>query len=315
MGYTMAGAMVSWFIFLLLMATIGQKAPYNSIAIEVGSLSIAWYAVFILSGIVFGASLAFYEIKFLGIKKDDLYDGILFAVPLAIIGARLYYVIFDPSNSYESIGDILNIAGGGLAIHGAVIITIIFLIFFTRFKKINIWKMLDMLAPGFLIGQIMGRWGNFFNQEAHGGPTTKTFLKDKLHLPNFIVENMNKGGTYYHPTFLYEGLWNFLGLIIILVLRRKKLFKIGDLIGFYLIWYGLGRGFLIEPFRTDPLWIGNPVPDVLFSLQKVNILMSLGLFVGGGIIYLVVKNMIFKELPYYIDVFNEGKANLEKQNG
>ncbi|HKL60983.1 MAG TPA: prolipoprotein diacylglyceryl transferase family protein, partial [Acholeplasma sp.] len=105
-----------------------------------------------------------------------------------------------------------------------------------------------------------------------------------------------------------------LGLIIILVLRRKRIFKIGDLIGFYLIWYGLGRGFLIEPFRTDPLWIGEAVPGVLFSLQKVNILMSLVLFVGGGIVYLVVKNTVFKSLPYYIDVFNDGKKQLSESN-
>ncbi|HKL61411.1 MAG TPA: prolipoprotein diacylglyceryl transferase, partial [Acholeplasma sp.] len=217
MGYTMGGGMVGWFILLLLMATVGQKPPYNSTALQVGSFSIAWYAVFILTGITFGAILAFYEIKFIGINKDDLYDGLLFAVPLAIVGARLYYVIFDPANTYESLGDIFDIAGGGLAIHGAVITTIIFLIFFTRFKKMNIWKVFDIIAPGFLIGQIMGRWGNFFNQEAHGGPTTRAFLKNKLHLPNFIVENMNKAGVYYHPTFLYEGLWNSLGLIIILV--------------------------------------------------------------------------------------------------
>lgn len=312
MGYSLGIGMVLWFLFLLLMATIGQKPPFDSVAIEVGGFSIAWYAVFIISGIVFASILGFYEIKFIGINKDDLYDGILFTVPLAIIGARLYYVIFDPHNNYTSIAEVFDIAGGGLAIHGAVITTILFLIFFTRYKQMNLWKVLDILAPGFLIGQIMGRWGNFFNQEAHGGETTRTFLKDTLHLPEFIVENMNKGGVYYHPTFLYEGLWNLLGLTIILVLRRKKVFKIGDLIGVYLIWYGLGRGFLIEPFRTDPLWIGKPVEGAAFSLFKVNILMSLLLFVGGGVVYLVLKNLVFfKELPYYIDVYNDGKKELE----
>lgn len=312
MGYQMGTGMALWFLLLIFMATNGQKPPFDSVALRVGQFSIAWYAVFIISGIIFASILGFYEIKFIGINKDDLYDGILFTVPLAIAGARLYYVIFDPHNSYKTIGEVFDIAGGGLAIHGAVITTIIFLIFFTRYKKMNIWKVFDILAPGFLIGQIMGRWGNFFNQEAHGGETTREFLKDTLHLPNFIVENMNKGGIYYHPTFLYEGLWNFVGFILILILRRKKVFKIGDLIGFYLIWYGLGRGFLIEPFRTDPLWIGTPVENQAFSLMKVNILMSLVLFVGGGILYLVLKNLVFfKELPYYIDVYNEGKKELE----
>lgn len=295
---------ILWFILLVFLATVGQTPPYNNLALDAGAFQIAWYAIFILSGIGMAAIMAFKEARRLDIDSNHLSDGILIAVPLSIIGARLYYVIFDPiKGNYKTIGDIFNIAGGGLAIHGAVIITLIFVIIYTRVRKMNIWALLDMLAPGFLIGQVVGRWGNFFNQEAHGGlMSTKAYNFLKYVLPKFIMENMyltEAGETgYFHPTFLYEGLWNLAGLIIILIVRRKKLLKLGDLIGYYLIWYGLGRGLLIEPFRTDPLYIGG---------LRVNVLFSLTLFVLGGASFLIVKNILFRELPYYYDFVLENE--------
>lgn len=310
-AFYLTGAFIFWFLLLILLATVGQTPPYNSLAVDMGFLQIAWYAIFILSGIGMATIMAFREAKRLNINSNHLSDAILIAVPLAIVGARLYYVIFDPvKNNYKSFLDVINIAGGGLAIHGAVIITLIFVVIYTRIRKLNIWALLDILAPGFLLGQIVGRWGNFFNQEAHGG-----LMSDKAYnflnyvLPKFIMENMymtESGETgYFHPTFLYEGLWNLLGLIIILIVRRKKLLKLGDLIGYYLIWYGLGRGLLIEPFRTDPLYIGG---------IRVNILFSLTLFVLGGVSFLVVKNILFRELPYYYEYVleNEGKWKEKK---
>lgn len=309
----LTASFILWFVVLVLLATVGQTPPFKSLALDVGVLQIAWYAIFILSGIGMASIMAFREAKKLDINSNHLSDGILIAVPLSIIGARLYYVIFDPiKGNYQTIGDVFNIAGGGLAIHGAVIITLIFVVIYTRVRKINIWALLDVLAPGLLLGQIIGRWGNFFNQEAHGG-----LMSDKAYnflnfvLPKFIMENMymtENGETgYFHPTFLYEGLWNLAGLIIILIVRRKKVLKLGDLIGYYLIWYGLGRGLLIEPFRTDPLYIGG---------IRVNILFSLTLFVLGGASFLIVKNILFRELPYYHEYVleNEKKAdNLKKQ--
>lgn len=304
--YIMAGLMVLWFILLIVIATNKPKVSsagyesYNNIAIMIGNFTIAWYAVFILTGIIFAAIAAMEEADLLGIKRDYIYDGLLYAVPLAIIGARLYYVIFDPAGGYTSIGDIFNIRSGGLAIHGAVIVTIIFLIIFTKMKRISIFKLLDLLAPGFLIGQVIGRWGNFFNQEANGIATTRGFLRDTLKLPKFIVDNMyfydsNVGEvSYYHPTFLYEGVWNAIGLVIMLVLRRKKGLKSGDLIGIYLIWYGLGRAMLEQFLRTDPLMLGST--DI-----RINVLNSLVLFVGGGIAYLVLKRIFVKDLPDYVD--------------
>ncbi|MDD2575332.1 MAG: prolipoprotein diacylglyceryl transferase [Acholeplasmataceae bacterium] len=305
--YTIGIGFVLWFIMLLLIATLGQTPPFEKNALEFGSLRITWYAIFILTGIIFAVILAIREAKYLGLDVNHLTDGILIAVPLAIIGARLYYVIFDPQGyaGYKNIGDVFNISGGGLAIHGAIITAIIFVVIYTKVRNMNIWSLLDILAPGFLIGQILGRWGNFFNQEAHGGPiSTNTYNFLKVILPNFILENMNIGGIYYHPTFLYEGLWNLAGLIAILVVRRKRIFKLGDLIGLYLIWYGLGRGLLIEPFRTDPL--------IIFGL-RVNVIFSLGIFVVGGIAYIIIKNLLNRDIPYYLDVVKENVVLVEKE--
>jgi|SRR5690554_2599392 len=303
---------ILWFLVLIViaMALTKFKAPYRSYAIEIGNLQIAWYAVFIISGIVMGAILAFKEASKLAINTNHLSDAILIAVPLAIIGARLYYVIFDPDKNYQSFADVFNIRQGGLAIHGAIIITIIFIIIYTRLRKMNIWALMDIVAPGFLIGQVLGRWGNFFNREAHGGPIKEnTYQTLKYIIPKFILENMyltEDGITdYHHPTFLYEGLWNLAGLIIILIIRRKKLLKLGDIIGYYLIWYGLGRGLLIEPFRTDPLYIGS---------LRVNIVFSLVLFVGGGILFLILKTIFIKELPYYHDFVLENEMKIKKEN-
>lgn len=304
--YLMGASFVVWFLLLLILATLGN-APYKTTAIEIGNFRIAWYAVFIMTGIAFGVVLAVYEAKFVDINKTYLLDGALYAIILSILGARLYYVIFDPNkaNNYKNIGDVFNIAGGGMAIHGAIITAIIFVIVYSKIKKMNVFALSDLLAPGFLIGQIVGRWGNFMNQEAHGGPMSEsTYNVLKNIIPKFIMENMNIGGVYYHPTFLYEGLWNLLGLIIILIVRRKRLLKVGDLIGYYLIWYGLGRGLLIEPFRTDPLYIGP---------LRVNILFSIVLFAVGGVSYLVVKNVLKRDLPYYLDLVNENKKKLENE--
>ena len=304
--YIIALSFLAWFILLLLLATVGQTPPYKPMAIEIGSFAVAWYAIFIMTGIVFALILAIREAQFININKSHLIDGTMYAVVLSIIGARLYYVIFDPNKgNYKTIIDVFNIPAGGLAIHGAVITAIVFVIIYARIKKMNVFALSDLLAPGFLMGQIVGRWGNFMNQEAHGGPIKEgTYNVLKNIIPNFILENMNIDGVYYHPTFLYEGLWNLLGFIIILIVRRKRLLKLGDLIGYYLIWYGLGRGLLIEPFRTDPLYIGP---------WRVNIVFSVGLFALGGISYLIVKNILKRDLPYYLDVVNENKAKLENE--
>lgn len=275
---------------------IVASRPYDSIAFSVFGFDVAWYAIFILSGLIMAAIMAFMEFKRVGWKTDDLLDGILIIAPLSILGARFLYVL----TSEIPFSDFLNFRDGGLAINGAIIVATISVILFSRFKKINVFVLADMLAIGFLMGQISGRWGNFMNAEAHGGLTSSKSVIDML--PNFITHQMGfsgssaaSAGSIYQPTFLYESLWNLLGVTILFVLRRKRIFKAGDILGIYLIWYGFGRGVLIEPFRTDQL--------ISFGIP-VNILISL-LFVAIGIIFLILKRVYIKEEPYYADVANK----------
>ena len=284
---------------ILLAVIISPASSENSnIFIEIGSLKITWYAVFIMFGVMLATILAFKEFKKYNVKTDILYDGLAIHLVTAIIGARLYYVIFDKEGwnrgTYQNIGDWFNFANGGLAITGGIIAAIITLYFFCRVKKLSFWFIADALAIGLLVGQIMGRWGNFMNQEAYGPIITQQFILNLI--PDFILDRMNIGGNYHHPMFLYESLWNLLGVILLLIARRKRLFKLGDMLGLYLIWYGLGRGLLIEPFREDPLFIGT---------LKVNILVSLTLLPIGGLAIIFGKKLFYKKQVYYVDYNKE----------
>ena len=153
----------------------------------------------------------------------------------------------------------------------------LFIIFYTKKYKVNTLKIFDIFAPALLLGQAIGRWGNFFNGEAHGPATTLSFLQN-LHLPQFIIDGMNINGVYYQPTFLYESIWNIIGVVILLILRRRKYTKIGSITGAYLMWYSLGR-FFIESLRTDSLmWgtfkIAQIVSLVLFLIGLLIIILS-----------------------------------------
>ena len=241
----------------------------NPIAIDIFGLQIAWYAICIMTGIFFAVLVGVRESDRLGIDRNLIYDGVLYCVPLCIVGARLYYVLFD----WDSGWDLLKIIGfengsfvglRGLAINGGIITAGVFVVFYCIKKKISVLSVLDLVAPGFLIGQICGRWGNFFNQEAHGPATTYEFLSKFL--PDFIVNQMRIDGTYYHPTFLYELSWNFLVLIFMLIIRRTKKIKVGDLFPIYLMCYGFFRGAIIEPLRTDPLMMFGVRANVVINL-------------------------------------------------
>ena len=297
------GGLFLGLIALIMLATLTQDGyPYKMTAIDFGSigsfdLAVQWYAIFILYGIVAGGTLAYYEFKRLNTDTNVLFDGLLLCVPLSIVGARLYYVIFDPFPSYDSFLDVINITNGGLAIHGAVIITIIALIFFTKRKNVNFWVVADILAIGFLVGQISGRWGNFINAEAYGPAIADgSFILNLL--PEFIKQQMTISGEIHHPTFLYEGLWNFIGLVFLLFARRKRWFKAGDIMGSYLIWYGLGRGALIEPLRTQ-----GAVGDALMMFGiPTNIVLSFGVLMLGGVLVIILKHVFIKDQPYYYDL-------------
>lgn len=283
----------------------------NSISIL--SIDIYFYSLLILTGVLIALYLGIKEGQKLGIKQDDILDGIIIILPLAILGSRLYYVIFEWGRYKDNLGSIFAFREGGLAIHGAFIVAIIGAYVFTRIKKMDLFRVLDLIAPGFLVAQALGRWGNFFNQEAHGfiiGNETsgvpnlsldeqRAFLEETLRLPDFITNNMYLQGPtglgYYHPTFFYESLWNITGFVIMLVLRRTKLLKSGDLIGFYLIWYSVGR-FFIESMRTDSLYVGN---TGLRAAQIISILMIL-----LGIAVFVLNRTLFKR-PNYHEILEE----------
>ena len=293
--------------------------------LEIGNLKIAWYAICILTGIILACVLGVREAKKFGISSNIILDGVLICVPLAIVGARLYYVFTSWDKFYISgdfVGTLLKIIGysesegfklEGLAINGGIIVAILFVIIYCKVRKVNVFQIFDLLAPGLLIGQICGRWGNFFNQEAHGPAITASTEWITNFIPSFIMDKMyfydgSLGETaLWHPTFLYESTWNLIALILILVSRRKnKHQRIGDTIAFYLIWYGLGRAIIIEPLRMDPLlFVPSLGMDLLFN--RVNVVINLVLAVVG-IIWILLKHLKFKE-PYYIEVQKEIKEN------
>lgn len=262
---------------------------YLANGISFFGIQIRFYALCIGVGMLIALFLSLKEAKRLGVNQDDFLNGGLFGIFAGIVGARIYFVIFEWDYYGANLGEIFAIWNGGLAIHGGILAGIIFAYIYCKKTKMNYIKVLDILAIGLLIGQIFGRWGNFFNQEAHGSITTYEFLRNTLHLPMFIVKQMCIEGVYYHPTFLYESLWNLLALIALLILRRTRTIRQGDVFGIYLIWYSIGR-FFIESLRTDSLMIGS---------IKQNQLISVILFIVG-IVFIVAKYVKHKE-NFYVD--------------
>ncbi len=226
--------------------------PLNPIAFHLGPISVHWYGIIIAFGALLGLNLAIKECKRRGISPDILIDLVTIAFPIAIIFARAYYVLFEWSYFKIHISEIPAVWNGGIAIHGGLIGAILTAIIFTRYKRISFWKLADIVAPSLLLGQAIGRWGNFMNQEAHGGPVSRAFLEN-LHIPTFIINQMDINGLYYHPTFLYESLWSFFGVLLLISLRKVNLHR-GEMFFSYLIWYSIGR-FFIEGMRTDSLML------------------------------------------------------------
>lgn len=262
------------------------------------------YAICILFGIVLAYFIGIKEGKKLGLKKNDILLGLFIIVPISIIGARLWYVLFNLS-SFKNFGEVCGFYNGkfeglaGLAIQGGVIAALISIIIYCHVKKMSLYKVLDIVAPGFLIGQICGRYGNFFNQELYG-PIVKNTEIFKYIFPSWIVDNMEIGGHFRHPAFFYESSLNLLGLIIILLLRRKsQKLKSGDLMGIYLVWYGLVR-IVTENIRLqsgvdEPLMLGNVSVSILISV----------LFITLGILFLILKRVIKKfNSTNYQDIIN-----------
>ncbi|AXI09992.1 prolipoprotein diacylglyceryl transferase [Oceanobacillus zhaokaii] len=234
---------------------IYNVAPIDRVFLEIGPLTIYWYGVIIAAGAALGLWLAMKEADRLRLNKELLIDFIVFAVPIAIIFARIYYVIFE----WERYANgpwwgVFAIWEGGIAIHGAVIGGVLTAIVFARVRKISFWQLADIVAPSLILGQAIGRWGNFMNQEAHGGPISEDSIATFYQvLPDFIMNQMTIDGVTYHPTFLYESTWNILVFVLLLLLRRMNVLR-GEIFLSYIIFYSIGRYF-IEGMRTDSLYV------------------------------------------------------------
>jgi len=267
--------------------------PLPNVLFSIGPIEVYMYSFMIMLGILAALFLGLKEGKRLGIKSDYIIDGLIIILPLAIIGTRLWYVAFQWDEFRDDLGRIFNIRSGGLAIHGGFVVAVIAAYVYCRIRKLDILKVVDLIAPGFLVAQAFGRWGNFFNQEAHGGVVggmdngspnlsldeQRAFLSETLRIPDFIVNNMyfpaEYGTQYYHPTFLYESLWNLVGLGAILILRRTRFVRKGDMIAVYLVWYSVGR-FFIEFMRTDALYIGDTGIRIAQLTSILMILLGIG---------------------------------------
>lgn len=214
----------------------------DPVAFSIFGVDVAWYGILISMGVLIGAIIAMREAKRVGIDEEILIDFLIWEIPLSLIGARLYYVIFEWDMYKHNPITALNIRNGGLAIHGAIITAIIVAVVFTRVRKLNFWTIADICAPSLILAQSIGRWGNFVNQEAHGGPTD---------LPWGIMID----GVKVHPTFLYESIWNFLVFLFLMWYSRNKQKVKGEVFLLYLGLYSFIRLF-IEGLRTDSLMLG-----------------------------------------------------------
>ena len=215
--------------------------------LSLGPLTIHYYGLIIALGLMLAVVYGCRRSKHFGIKEDDILDGALWVTPFAILCARAYYCIFSWEEFAGNPISVLYIWNGGLAIYGGVIGAVIGVSVFCKVRKIRLPALLDLVLIGFLIGQSIGRWGNFFNREAFGAPT-EGFLR--MGLFNMRTEAFE----YYHPTFLYESLWNFAGFLLLHFLSKKRRYD-GQIALGYVAWYGLGRA-LIEGLRMDSLYIG-----------------------------------------------------------
>ncbi len=228
--------------------------PDSKTFIQIGSFTIAWYAICIIIGAVIAYKIGQYNFKRMGLDKEVLSDYFFGLMITGVIGARIWYVIFMWNELYANNPiEIIMFRHGGLAIQGGIFVGLVFSWWYFRKHKIDFMVAGDAIMPGVLVAQALGRWGNFFNQEAFGGPVGLKFLQS-LHLPDFIIEGMYINGQYYYPTFLYESLANIAGFLIIYFVIRKIQTKQGEQFFSYFIWYGIFR-FFIEGLRTDSLYI------------------------------------------------------------
>lgn len=268
----------------------------NPNLITIGNFNIEWYSVLILAGIL----IAFFFIKrealSFDIPESFISNMFFWTVILSIIGARVYYVLFNLEYYKINVSEIFQIWKGGLAIHGGIIVGMLFILIYCKKYKIKALRMFDIIAPFLLLAQAIGRWGNFFNSEAYGTVTSLEALQNLKIIPNFVINGMNIEGIYYMPTFYFESLWCILGFVVLLIFRSKKYTHIGQTAGLYFLWYSFGR-FFIESMRLDSL---------MFEGFRVAQIVSLTLGVVGLVIILAQARK-----PKLEDLYND-HVRLEK---
>lgn len=243
---------------------------------NIGSITIRFYSLCILLGIILAYIVIMKEVKRQKLNTDIIFNIIFYGLLVGIIGARVYYVLFNFDYYTFHLDEIIKVWYGGLAIHGGIIGGVLVVYLYSRKRNLPFFQLTDLILPGVILAQAIGRWGNFFNQEAYGMMVSKGLLQ-KLLVPNFIIKGMYIKGSYYLPTFYFESIICLLGFIIMLIIRNKTS-KRGYITAFYLIWYGLFR-FIIEYFRTDSL--------MLFNI-KIAMVVS-GLMVVFGILLIIIN--------------------------
>lgn len=287
------------------------EGTISSVAFTIGdSFTVMWYGICIAIGMILAITYASLRCKQQGIKVDDLIDIAIFAIFFGVIGARLYYVAFRPSQ-FETLWDVINLRTGGLAIYGGIIFGAATVVVVCLIKKISWRKLYDAAGPGVMIAQAMGRWGNFFNGEAYGGLVEEShplyFLRMGLASRNTHYDFNTSNMVYVHPTFLYESLWNVVGFILINVFFKKKKFD-GEVALWYFAWYGFGRMF-IEGLRTDSLYIGETGIRASQMLGFLLFALATALIVYGRIV--TKKNAAVVSAVAEEDIVEEASATEE----
>lgn len=250
----------------------------DPVAFTLGPFSVRWYGIFVVSGIVLGFLFVIWQGKKWGYESEDIIDFLLYGLPIGLVGTRAYYVVFNINYYRHNPLRILDISGGGLAIHGAIFIGLLYTVFFVRWKKYSFLEFADLLTPAFLLGLAVGRWGNFMNQEAHGGEISREMI---AYFPRFIQEGMEIGGTYYHPTFFYEFSANLIIFAIVVFFMRTKYYAKGRVLALGLGLYSLVR-FVIEDIRVDSLYLGDIQIARLVSVLIFVFCMFLFVYVENG---------------------------------
>ncbi|MDN5337699.1 MAG: phosphatidylglycerol---prolipoprotein diacylglyceryl transferase [Thermotogaceae bacterium] len=269
-------AMIILFVFFFLRPVFSGKIILDPVIFQFGRLQVRWYGVLIASGILTAYFVARTRIKVENINEDQVIEGLFYGVIAGVIGARLYYVAFNWNYFSENPADIFKIWYGGLAIHGALIAAVIVAFLYTRLKKgvtFGFLQILDIALMVFPLAQSIGRWGNFFNYEAFGKPTN---LPWKMYIPVQNRPPMYRNYEYFHPTFLYESIWDLIVFLLLYIYTKKYRKKFGETTALYMILYSTGR-FFVEGLRLDSLYIGNLRTAQVMS--AVLILLGILLFV------------------------------------